>query len=214
MAMDVKCRLPNYTTGEEIGNAISHGIATLISSAGMVLLIINALGNALNIVAVSIYGATMILLFCMSTLYHAITNVRAKRVLRVLDHTSIFFLIAGTYTPFTLITLRGPLGWTIFGVVWATAALGVILNVIGLDRFKKVSMLCYLSSGWGIVFAAKPLYNSLEWQGLVLLLAGGLFYTAGLLFYALKKSYTHMVWHFFVLAGAVSHYFTIVLYVL
>lgn len=212
--MPAKFSLPAYTLGEEICNAITHGTAAIISAAGMVLLLLRAIDSPWKIVAVSIYGASMIILFCMSSLYHAIVNERAKRVLRVLDHTSIYFLIAGTYTPFTLITLRGALGWTLFGAVWSTAVLGVIINVINIERFKKISMLCYLAGGWCIVFAAAPLCRSLEWQGLALLLTGGLFYTAGLLFYRLKRNYMHTVWHFFVLAGAVSHYFVILLYVL
>ena len=215
MATEIKNNAPLYTLSEEIGNSITHGVGAVISIAGIVMLLLRAGGGPLETVAVAIYGASMLLLFCMSSLYHAITNVKAKRVLRVLDHSSIFLMIAGTYTPYTLIALRGAIGWTIFGVVWATAIFGIVLNFIGLERFKKVSMVCYLASSWSVVVAAIPLYNTLPWNGLMLLFTGGIFYTFGLIFYRQKKvRYTHMTWHFFVLAGAVSHYFSILLYVL
>lgn len=215
MTTDIKRNDPFYTLGEEIGNAVTHGAAAVISVVGMVLLLIQAAGRPWETVAVSIYGASMLLLFSMSSLYHAITNVRAKRVLRVLDHSSIYLLIAGTYTPFTLVTLRGAVGWVIFGIVWSTAIFGIVLNMIGIERFKKISMFCYVASGWCIMTAALPLYRTLPWNGLMLLLAGGIFYTSGLIFYGLKRvRYMHMTWHFFVLAGAAAHYFSILFYVL
>ncbi|MDD2362268.1 MAG: hemolysin III family protein [Oscillospiraceae bacterium] len=215
MTTDIQKKGSLYTLSEEIGHSITHGIGAMISIAGIVILLLRAGGRPLETVAAAVYGASMLLLFCMSSLYHAITNVKVKKVLRVLDHSSIFLMIAGTYTPYTLISLRGAIGWTIFGVVWATAIFGIILNCIGLEKFKKISMICYIASGWCIVVAAIPLFNTLPWNGLMLLLTGGVFYTSGLIFYRQKKvRYTHLTWHFFVLAGAVAHYFSILLYVL
>ena len=151
----------------------------------------------------------------MSCLYHALTNRTAKKVMRVFDHTSIFLLIAGTYTPFTLVTLRGWVGWTIFGIVWGCAVFGIVLNIISVERFKKISMVCYIASGWCVVIAVVPLVQKMAWPGILLLVLGGVAYTAGILFYR-KKSirYFHTVWHVFVFVGALLHYFCILFYVI
>lgn len=210
----VKTPLPFYSVSEEIGNAVTHGAGALLAAAGTVLLLVKSAGDPWNVTASAIYGAAMFLLFAMSTLYHAITNARAKRFLRILDHSTIFLLIAGTYTPFTLITLRGTVGWTIFGIVWGVAAAGITLNLISVERFKKLSMAGYIASGWCIVLAMVPLVRAMAWQGVLLLFLGGVFYTGGVLFYRRKNvPYMHMIWHFFVLAGAAAHYFCIAFYV-
>lgn len=213
--IDVKIKSSFYTLSEEVGNAVTHGAGALFAMAGTVLLLLRSAGSPLKLTASAIYGASTILLFGMSALYHSLTNARAKRILRVGDHSTIFLLIAGTYTPYTLVTLRGAVGWTIFGVVWATAVFGIILNLIDIERFKKISMVCYIASGWCVVLAVVPLVKALAWPGILLLILGGVFYTAGILFYRKKTiRYFHMIWHFFVLAGAVAHYFSILLYVL
>lgn len=215
MATNIGQRNSLYSLSEEIGNAVTHGIAAMISVLGLAALLIRAGGRPWETAAVAIYGASMLFAFSMSSLYHAITNVRVKMVFRVLDHSSVFLLIAGTYTPFTLVTLRGPIGWTVFGVVWAIAAFGITLNIIGLERFKKVSMFCYIASGWCIIAAAFPLWRALPKSGVTLLFLGGILYTSGLLFYGKKRiPYMHMTWHFFVLAGAAAHYFSIMYYVI
>lgn len=215
MSYKPKCSLPYYTIGEEICNALSHGIAAMVSVAGILALISRAGGRTLETVAVTIYGLSMLLAFSMSTLYHAFTNPKIKKVLRVLDHTSVYLLIAGTYTPFTLITLRGPIGWWIFGIVWATSIFGIILKLINLDKYKKLSMACCISAGWCIIVAIVPICQSLPLNGLMLLFLGGILYTAGLYFYGKKQiRYMHTTWHFFVLAGAAAHYFSILFYVL
>lgn len=215
MASDVKLKNSFYSLGEEIGNAVTHGVGAALAIAATVLLIVRAVGSPWSVTASAIYGASMILLFTMSSLYHSITNAGAKRVLRVMDHTSIFVLIAGTYTPFTLISLRGPIGWTIFGIVWATAVLGIVLNSVSVERFKKISMICYIASGWCVIGAIVPLSRVLALPGILLLVIGGVLYTAGVLFYRRKDiRYMHMIWHFFVLAGAIAHFFCIYLYVL
>ncbi len=203
-----------YSLGEEIGNAITHGIGAGLSVAGLVLMLLRCRG-ALQTVSACIYGGTMILLFTMSCLYHAIANPRVKKVMRVFDHTSIFLLIAGTYTPYTLVTLHGPVGWVLFGAVWLVAVVGIVLNAISVERFKKVSMVCYIAGGWCIVMAAVPMARAMDWRGLALLLAGGVVYTAGIVFYRKKGvPYFHMIWHIFVLLGAALHFFSIYGYVI
>lgn len=206
--------MKRYTVGEEIFNAVTHGVGAALGIAGTVILLVYS-DDAWKAVSSSIYGGSMILLFLMSCLYHAIAAPRAKKVFRVFDHTSIFLLIAGTYTPFTLITLRGWVGWTLFGIVWACAVVGIVLNSISIERFRRFSQICYIASGWCIVIAFVPLWRSLALPGIVLLLAGGVAYTVGVFFYRDKKRrYVHSVWHLFVLAGAVLHYLDILLYVI
>lgn len=203
-----------YGLGEEIANAVTHGVGGLLAIAGTVILIINSVGDPWKVVSSSIYGFSMILLFTMSCLYHALTNPKAKKVIRVFDHTSIFLLIAGTYTPFTLVTLRGWVGWTIFGLVWAAAVVGIVLNAVSIERFKKFSMICYIASGWCVVIAMVPLFQRMAIMGVILLLLGGLLYTGGILFYRKKGvKVMHALWHGFVLSGALLHYFSILFYV-
>ncbi len=209
--------LPNVTTAEEIINAITHGIGALLGIAGTAIAIVWAAlyGDVFSVVSAAIYGATLIILFSMSTLYHALTHETAKKVFRIFDHCSIFLLIAGTYTPYTLVTLRGAFGWTIFGIIWGFGILGMVLNAISIEHFKKFSMICYIAMGWLIIIAIKPMIAALDFPALMLLLTGGIAYTAGAVFYAMKKiPFMHGVWHLFVLAGGILHYFSILLYVL
>lgn len=201
-----------YTLGEEIFNSVSHGAGSALSIAGtVVLIVVSAIySDAWAVVSSCIYGASLIILYTMSTLYHAITNEKAKSFFRIMDHNTIFFLIAGTYTPITLACLRGWFGWTLFGIVWGAAAVGIVLNSINLERFKKVNMVCYILMGWVIVIAIKPMIDSVNTLSLIFLLVGGIFYTVGIIFYALKKlKYFHSIWHLFTVAGSVFHYFSI-----
>ena len=206
-----------YTLSEEIFNSVSHGVGVILSIAALALLSVWAVlyGDAYSIVSAAIYGTALILLYIMSTLYHALTNERAKKVFRIFDHCSIFLLIAGTYTPITLVTLRGPLGWTTFGILWTMAITGVVFNSVNMKKFKVYSLVCYIVMGWFALFIIRPLIDSIEKNGLILLFAGGAAYTLGITFYALKKfRYMHSIWHLFVLAGSVLHFFFILFYVL
>lgn len=205
-----------YTLGEEIAHAVTHGVGILLSITGLALLVAYAslYGDVWHITSCSIYGATLILLYTASTLYHGITAPRVKQILQRIDHAAIFLLIAGTYTPFTLVNLRGGWGWTLFGLVWAIAIFGVVLEVVGKKRIKWLSLSLYLGLGWLVVIAIKPMIDSVETGGLVLLLAGGLCYSLGVIFYVWKRlAYHHAVWHLFVLAGSVLHFFSVLFYV-
>lgn len=203
-----------YTLGEEIFNSVTHGIGTVLSVGGTVVLIIFAAiyGDAWAVVSSAIFGASLIVLYTMSTLYHAITNNTAKKFFRIMDHNTIFFLIAGTYTPLTLTVLRGTLGWILFGIVWGAAILGIVFNSIDLEKYSKPSIACYIAMGWVIIFAIKPLMQALPQISLVFLLIGGVLYTLGVIFYAIKKvKYFHSIWHIFTLGGSVFHYFAILI---
>ena len=211
---NLKRNIKRYSLGEEIFNSISHGVGALLAAAGTVILIIvSAIYNdAWAVVGSAIYGGSLIILYTMSTLYHAITNDRAKSFFRIMDHNTIFFLIAGTYTPITLVPLRGPLGWVLFGIVWGAAAVGIVFNSIDLEKFRKPSVVCYILMGWVIVIAVKPMLETVNTLSLLFLLIGGLFYTVGIIFYAVKKvRYFHSVWHLFTVAGSVFQYFSIML---
>lgn len=207
-----KPQVTSYTLGEEIFGAVSHGIGGLLAIAGTVVLIVLSAvyGGAWEVVSSCIYGASLIILYTMSTLYHAITHKKAKAFFRIMDHNTIFFLIAGTYTPFTLVTLRGALGWVLFGIIWGAAILGIVLNSIDLEKFKKISVVAYLVMGWAIIFAIKPFYESVEKISLIFLIIGGVLYSVGVIFYKIKKvKYFHAVWHLFVIAGSIFHYFAV-----
>ena len=206
-----------YTLGEEIFNSVSHGVGMLLSVAALVMLIIFAVyySDGYGLAGALVYGISLILLYTMSMVYHIVQHQGAKKVLRIFDHCSIFILIAGTYTPYLLGPLRGAVGWTVFAIVWGVTAVGIILNAISLERFKLLSLICYVLMGWGIVLSIKPLAQNVAAPGIILLVAGGLVYTIGVIFYVMKKyRYMHSVWHLFVLAGSVCHYFSILLYVL
>jgi hemolysin III len=205
----------SYSVREEIAHSAIHGLGILLSLAGLVALMTTAsrTGDPWDVVASAVYGATLILLYLTSTLYHSIPHPPAKRVLRILDHSAIYLLIAGTYTPFTLVLLRGPWGWTLFGLVWGLAVLGIALKVAAMGRFRGLSLALYLGMGWLVLIALKPLTAALAHGGMVLLVLGGLAYTSGVVFYVWRRPYHHAVWHAFVLAGSVLHFFAILLYV-
>lgn len=201
--------------GEEIANSITHGIGAALSVAGLVLLVVFAslYGDVWRVVSFSIYGATLILLYLASTLYHGLTNPKAKSIFHYVDHSAIFLLIAGTYTPITLVPLRGIVGWILFGLIWTLAIGGIIFKAVSRGRFRIISVIIYLAMGWLVVIAFKPILAVVP-TGLMLWLAiGGLFYSLGIIFYALKKMpFHHMVWHIFVLCGSISHFFGILFY--
>ncbi len=206
-----------YSLAEEIANSITHGIGALLSIVGLVVLVHLAAthGDVWHIVSSSIFGATLILLYLSSTLYHSITAVRAKVVLRLLDHVAIYLLIAGTYTPFLLVNLRGPWGWSVFALVWGIALTGIILKVSPLGQKRGLSLSLYLVLGWIILIAIKPLLILLDPAGIRLLVAGGMAYTGGVIFYGWKRlPYNHAIWHLFVLAGSCFHFFAVLFYVI
>ncbi|EKD50333.1 MAG: hypothetical protein ACD_62C00571G0001 [uncultured bacterium] len=206
-----------YTLGEEIANSITHGVGLALSIAGLVVLVtLSAIhGDVWRVVSFSLYGFTLILLYLNSTLYHAITNKKAKKVFRILDHASIFLLIAGTYIPILLVTIRGVWGWTLFGIIWGLAILGVVFKSLFIHRFARLSVGLYVLMGWICVIAMHEIFKKMDFGGIVLIASGGLFYTLGLVFYAWKKlPYNHMIWHLFVLGGSICHYFAFLLYVL
>ncbi len=202
---------------EELCNALSHGLGAGLAIAGLPILIVRAAthGDAMSVVCAALYGASLIVLYLFSTLYHAITNRRAKRVLQVFDHCSIFILILGTYIPVTLGLIRGALGWTLFGLNAAVALVGIVLNAVSVKKFHKFSLVLYLLAGWSVLPAVKPLLGVLPWGGFALALLGGVLYTVGVYFYRREdKRFAHLIWHFFVLAGSVAHYFLVLFYCL
>jgi len=206
-----------YTPGEEFANTITHGIGALLSVAALALLVtFPALkGDAWGVTSGAIFGAALVALYSASTVYHSLRSERAKRIFRKLDHASIFLLIAGTYTPFLLVSLRGPWGWSLFGVVWGLCVAGMILKFFVAGRFRVLSTVIYILTGWLIVIAIKPLTAALPAGGIWLLGAGGLCYTGGTAFYLWKSlRYHHAIWHLFVLAGSICHFFSVLNYVL
>ncbi len=213
-----KLGLPRYTLGEELVNAISHGLGAVFGIVALVLCVVFSAkaGDAWKVVSSSVYGASMIILYSISTIYHALGINRAKRVFQILDHCSIYFLIAGTYTPYTLVAMRGPVGFTVFGVVWAAAVCGIVFNAISLKRFSKLSMILYISMGWAIIFSVKTLIASVSPVGVWLLVLGGVLYTVGAVLYGLgkKKKYMHSVFHFLALGGSILHFISIFAYVI
>ncbi|MDR0450663.1 MAG: hemolysin III family protein [Treponema sp.] len=202
--------------GEEIANSILHGLGAAFAVAGLTLLVLRARGwlggkggGALELVSLTIFAASMILMFLVSTLYHAIQHEGAKRVFRILDHSAIYLLIAGTYTPFSLLCLRGALGWTYFGVEWALAAAGISLYAAGIKFMKKIELAVYILMGWAVVAGGYKLYHTIPRLSFAFLIAGGAAYTLGTFWYSRPKLRSaHVIWHFFVLAGAAFHWFS------
>jgi hemolysin III len=195
--------------GEELANSVSHGVGLLAALAATPVLLLSAVrqGDAARIAGAGVFAASMVMLYLTSTLYHALPGNRAKRVFQVLDHAAIFLMIAGTYTPFTLGVLRGAWGWTLFGLVWGLALAGVVLTAAGGVRYPKLTTSLYLGMGWLILVAVKPLWLRMPPEGLFWLLAGGIAYTVGVVFYAAKRlRYGHFVWHLFVIAGTACHF--------
>jgi hemolysin III len=206
-----------YTPREELANVLTHAFGLALSVAGLVALLVVAAahGNAWHVSSAAIFGASLVLLYSTSTLYHGLRGADRKYLLRKFDHAAIFLLIAGTYTPFLLVSLRGPWGWSLFGVIWALAVVGITLKFWFAGRFKVLSTLIYLAMGWMVLLAAKPMLLAVAPRGLWLLLAGGLCYTLGSVFYLWKRlPYHHAIWHLFVLAGSVCHWASIYGYVL
>ncbi|MEJ2383701.1 MAG: hemolysin III family protein [Xanthomonadales bacterium] len=210
-----KAQVRAYSVGEEIANSVSHGLGFVVTVAATPWLILTALdrGTTAVVVGVSVFAATLMLMFMTSTLYHALPHPRAKSVLRLLDHNAIFLLIAGTYTPILLGVLNGPWGWTLFGLVWGLALAGIVLKSVSGHRFHGLVVGIYVLMGWIIVIAFKPLVEAMALPGILWLVAGGVFYTGGLLFYGAKRlPYAHFIWHLFVIAGAFCHFIAIMGY--
>jgi hemolysin III len=203
---------PEHTIVEERINGLTHGIGVVLSVVGLVVLVVCATiyGNAWHVVSFSIFGSSLIILYTASTLYHSVKHTTAKRVFWILDHSAIFILIAGTYTPFMLVSLRGGWGWSIFGVIWACAILGIILKVYYIGRFEKISVVVYVIMGWLCVVAFKEIIANVSSLSIILLIIGGLSYTFGVIFFAWQKlPYNHAIWHLCVLSGSVFHYFSV-----
>ena len=213
--LEKKIDLPKYKLGEELINAISHGVGVLLSIAALVLCIIKA-DSGIGLFSAIIYGISSIVLYLMSCLYHSFKPNNAKRVFRIFDHCSIFLLIAGTYTPFVLLVLPSNIGWLIFAFVWICAIIGIILNSIDLKKYKKISMFLYLLMGWCIIFGFKPLWKNMNHFGILLLLIGGILYTLGAIIYGVgkKKRYMHSVFHIFCILASVCFFLAIFLYAL
>lgn len=216
MTMELAPEARGYTHGEELAHVLTHGVGVGLAAAGLATLVARAAatGDGALLWCVTIYGASLVLLYLASTLYHAVLSPRAKHVFKVIDHSSIYLLIAGSYTPFLVMALGGSLGWTMMGVVWGVAAVGVGLEAFIVYRPRWLSALVYLAMGWLAVFVAQPLVDTLPSGGVALVLASGLAYTGGTAFYVAKRvRFMHAVWHVFVLAGSVLHFLAVLLYV-
>ncbi|VAW69261.1 FIG01964566: Predicted membrane protein, hemolysin III homolog [hydrothermal vent metagenome] len=206
-----------YSVAEEMANTLTHGLGMLLSLAGLVILVVfsSTKGDVWHITSSSIFGATLVLLYAASALYHGIPHPPSKALLQKLDHAAIYLLIAGTYTPFLLVSLQGIWGWSLLGVIWSLALVGVIMEFVNWKPFERLSLALYLGMGWIIVIAVQPMLDNVATGGLALLVLGGLSYTFGVIFYVWEKlPYNHAIWHLFVLAGSVFHYFSILFYVI
>ena len=209
--------LPQYSVGEEIANSVTHGAGVVLAIAGLAVLTAFAAlhGDIWHIVACSIYGAALIICYTTSTLYHSIRVERIRRVLRALDHSAIFLLIAGTYTPFMLVNLRGPWGWSLFGVIWGLAVAGIVLRLVLKGRLHGLVVALYIAMGWVVVVAVQPLLEHVALGGLALLAGGGIAYTVGVIFYKWRRlPYHHAIWHGFVMLGSALHFFAVLFYVI
>ena len=203
------------TNGEELANSTVHGIGAGLAIAGLAILVVfsSKYGDVWRIVSLSIYGASLFLLYLSSTLYHGFSHPKVKRIFRIFDHASIYLLIAGTYTPVTLVSLRGPWGWTLFGVIWFLAMVGILSKIFFMDKYRFVSVAVYLVMGWLIVIAFKPLMAAVPAQMIMWLAIGGGCYTLGLIFYAIKAvPFFHFIWHLFVLGGSITHFLGMLFY--
>lgn len=206
-----------YTPYEEMANVATHGLGIVLSTIAIILMTVESVqhGTAYHIVSSSIFGASLLLLYTMSTMYHLVQKTKIKKIFRALDHSSIFLLIAGTYTPFTLVTLKGGWGWSMFGIVWGLAVVGIITELFIGDRYKKLSLTIYICMGWLIIIAIYPLVKSIPLGGLLLLVCGGLCYTVGTIFYVWKSlRLGHAIWHLFVLGGSSLHFLAVLFYVI
>jgi len=210
-------KITYYNPKEEKFNIISHAIGLVLSIAALTLLAVfsSIYGSAWHIVSFSIYGVSLIVLYSASTFYHYVQSPKLRYRLNIFDHSAIYVLIAGTYTPFTLVVLKGWVGWTIFGVSWGLALAGIILKLFFTGKYDKISTLAYVLMGWVVIFAIKPLINNLPFEGLIWLLAGGILYTVGAILYSIKNlKYNHAIFHIFVLLGSFAHFITVFFYVL
>lgn len=204
-----------FTKGEEVANAITHGIGALLSIAALVLLIVDAAmhGNAWHIVSFTLFGSTMLLMYICSTMLHSLPRGKAKDIFEIFDHSSIYFFIAGTYTPFLFLVVKGWVGWTIFGIVWGLAIGGTIFKSFFAKKFVLYSTLLYVIMGWLIIFAWEPLVTNLHPNGILLLVIGGVLYTVGSIFYVWRGfKYHHTLWHLFVIGGSIAHFFCVLVY--
>ncbi len=204
-----------FTLGEEIFHSITHGIGSGLSIAGLTLLVVLAAlyGDVYQIVGFSVFGISLVVLYLSSTLYHGLQHPKTKRIFKVFDHSSIYLLIAGSYTPFLLVALRGTAGWILLVVVWAIALFGITLKVLFIDRFQILSVITYLLMGWLCVFVFREMLINIPIAGIIWLAAGGVLYTVGVIFYAMQKiPYMHAIWHFFVMGGSICHYFAVLLF--
>ncbi|HWT01067.1 MAG TPA: hemolysin III family protein [Pyrinomonadaceae bacterium] len=208
------CTRPQ-SLGEEIANSITHGVGLLLALSVLPFLITQAVrrGDSANIVGASVFGATLVMLYLASTVYHALPQNRAKSVFQILDHAAIYLLIAGTYTPFTLGVLRGAWGWTLLALIWGMAIFGVVLKAVSGTKCRRLSMCLYLAMGWLVLIAVRPVLSSVPAAGIVWIAAGGVAYTSGVAFFAAERMrYSHSIWHLFVLAGSVCHVFAVLWY--
>ena len=209
--------IEQYSPLEELFNSITHGVGTLVSIAGLVLLIVFSIiyGNLSHIISCTIFGFALVLLYTTSTLYHSFQKPNLKHAFKILDHSCIYVLIGGTYTLFLLVTIRGVVGWSMFALVWSLTAIGVLFKIFFVLRFKIISTIAYILMGWLVIFAIKPLFQALPGGALVLLIYGGLAYTLGTIFYAWEKlPFNHAIWHLFVLTGSVCHFCAVMFYVI
>jgi len=204
--------LSQYTPAEEVVNSVTHGIGLVLSVAGLVILVVSSVlyGDSRHVISFSIFGGTLMFVYISSTLYHSVSRPDIKKWFRKLDHSAIFLLIAGTYTPFTLVSIEGPWGRTIFAIIWGLAVVGIALEFTKISRYRKLSVAIYIFMGWLCVFALKKLLDGLSPQAFLLLVTGGLSYTFGVIFYVWRRlPYNHGIWHIFVLAGSTAHYFSV-----
>jgi hemolysin III len=205
----------SYSSREEVANSISHGLGLLLALVALPVLVLAAIeiGSVRFLVGVSVFGGTMVLLYLASTLYHSISHEAAKQLFRIFDHTAIFLLIAGSYTPFSLGVLHGPWGWSLLAIVWTLAIIGITLKIRKRTRHSRMSIVLYVIMGWLAVVAVKPMVMLIPVPGILLILAGGLAYTGGLAFFAAQRiRYNHFIWHLFVIAGTTCHFFAVLWY--
>lgn len=211
-----KIKIPKYSLSEEIINSISHGLGGIFSIVALILMLVKS-SKPLEYVTISIYGTTMILLYIISCIYHALSpRLTGKKVLRVLDHCNVYLLVLGTYIPISLLGVSGSLGWILFGIVTTITIIGIVLSSIAIDKFQIFEVICHLINGWSILFAIKTLYNNITFMGVLFLLLGGIMYSLGAILYRIgtKKKYMHSIFHFFCLGGTVLHFIAIYIYIL
>lgn len=209
-------KVNDQSLGEEIANGVSHGVGAGLSIAGMVVLLVKAAttGTAVDVVSSALFGSSLIITYLFSCIYHSLAHNTGKKVFRIFDHCSIFLLIWGTYIPVCLSLLGNALGWVLFGIIGVLSVLGIVFNSINLNKWHKISLVLYIIMGWLVVFTAKPIFSRIKPTGIIFLVTGGVLYTIGVIFFKLKIKYMHFIWHLFVLAGSILHFFFIYWYVI